>query len=174
MKVEIYGVKKVWTALGRMEPEVRKELSKELSAAARATVMLARGYVDPSGLSGWGNWRGGYSPATIAGGIKVKRGGSRKKGQVTSNWIGVINGNAAGAIWEVAGRKTRGKGPGQGKGGRGYGAAMIAAIEDKGGKASRTVWAAMDSDTGEQAKRQMAEAIMRAAQVVQHNINQGG
>lgn len=174
MKVEVYGLKKVWTALGKMEPEVRKELSKELSAAARDTVALARSLVDPAGLSGWGNYRGGYDPSTIASGVKVKRGGSRKRGQVTSNWIGVQNSSAAGAIWEVAGRRTRGRSAGDGKGGRGYGAAMIAAIEARGGEASRTVWAAVDSDTGEKAKERIAEAIARAAQTVQDQINAGG
>lgn len=163
MSIELYGVDKVMAALKKMDPVVDKEVRKELSKAAGEVTTVARSFVDPQGLSGWGAWRGGYNPAVIATGIKTRRGGRRKRGHITSNYIGVANTTAAGAIWETAGRKSSGATP--------SGVAMIRAITERSGAPSRTVWAAIDETAGGDAVRRIGEALNRAAAVVQAGIN---
>lgn len=164
MTVALYGVDKVLSALKQMDPVVDKEVRGELAKAAGEVTQLARSYVDPQGLSGWGNYRGGYEPGTIASQIRTTRGGRRKRGHITSNYIGVRNGNAAGAIWETAGRRSQGK--------NAQGRAFIRSITERGGRPSRTVWAAVDDSAGGDAEARIHAALLRAMSVVQNRINQ--
>lgn len=161
--IAIYGAQDVMRALNKMDPAAKREVDKALREAASDLVTQGRHLVDPQGLSGWGTWRGGYHPTTIASGIKVKRGGSRKRGQITKNFVGVTNSNAAGAIWELAGRKSSGK--------NARGAAFIRNITSRGGAPSRTVWAAADSTDMGHAQEKIIDAMNRAAQLVQAAID---
>lgn len=161
--VAIYGAQDVMRALNQMDPAAKREIDKALRDAASDVVRIAKGYVDPQGLSGWTKWRGGYDPVAIASEIKVKRGGSRKRGNITKNFVGVRNWNPAGTIWELAGRKSSGKTP--------AGAAFIRNITARGGAPSRTVWAAADSSEAGGAKDKIVEAMNRAAALVQSGID---
>lgn len=170
IKYEIKNIKELRAILKDFDQQVDKTFNKELGRAGALVAREAKTLVDPNGLSGFSTTgRLAYDPSAIAAGIKVKRGGRRQRGKITSNYVGVQNMNAAGAIWEIAGRRSRGKPPQAGK--RGNGAAMIAGIEKHGGPASRTVWAAMDGSAGEQASRMIESAVENALDILQNQIN---
>lgn len=170
IKYEIKNIKELRNILKTFDEKIDKQFNKELGQAGALVAREARTLVDPDGLSGFSKTgRLAYDPSAIAASIKVKRGGRRKRGSITSNYVGVQNMNAAGAIWEIAGRKSRGKPATSGK--RGNGQAMIAGIEKHGGPASRTVWAAMDGSAGEQASQMIESAIEGALIALQQQIN---
>lgn len=167
---EIKNIKELRAALKDFDESVDKQFNKQLGQAGALVAREARSLVDPEGLSGFSKTgRLAYDPSSIAAGIKVKRGGRRKRGSISSNYVGVQNMNAAGAIWEIAGRKSRGRPPQEGK--RGNGEAMIAGIEKRGGRASRTIWAAMDGSAGEAAARMIESAIESSIDYLQQQIN---
>lgn len=159
MEMKVHGVRTTLLALKQLDPDVSKQVMATLKAAQELLRSRAVSNVYGPGLSGWGNWRGGYDAGTIAAGIKPTTAKSRKRGSAVSNVAGVANMSPAGAIWEVAGRKTDGKPPGVGKGGRGNGAAMIAAIRAKDGQASRTIWRAYDDGVAEETSASIIAAV---------------
>lgn len=161
--IAVYGAQDVMRALNKMDPAAKREIDKALREAAGDLVQGGRRLVDPQGLSGWGNWRGGYDPTSIASGIKVKRGGSRKRGQITRNFVGVTNSTAAGAIWELAGRRSNGKNR--------RGEAFIRNVTRRGGAPSRTVWAAADSSDMGRVQEKVLDAMNRAMSLVQAGID---
>ena len=143
---EITGVYETLAALKAFDKNLARRTDKKINDAAREVAKLGQSLVDPQGLSGWqrqlpggtgATRRAGYDPALIAKGIKVKRRRQKKRsnGEVRS-FVVVANTTAAGAIWEVAGRKSDGKTP--------AGRAMVRNIRNRGGAASRTIWAAAD------------------------------
>lgn len=174
-EIAIYGVHETLAALKALDANAARQINRAINKSVDKVAQTARGLVDPQGLSGWqrqlpggrgGARRAGYEPSEIARGIKVKRKRPRKRGPLVSAFAVVQNTTPAGAIWEVAGRKSDGITP--------AGIAMVEAIRRRGGPASRTVWAAADqTDMGrvqdeirghiEQARRLCQAAIDKAS-----------
>jgi len=152
--VEIKGIRNTLDVLKELDNDVRKEVLKGLRDSANDLRDEAKDLVkEGQPLSGWKRWRGGYDGDTIKGGIKTTTAKRRQRGTVVSNTLGVQNTTAAGAIWELAGRKTNGAAPRPGinpKTGHTYGngRGFIETIRRKSGRrASRLVWDAHDSPT---------------------------
>lgn len=168
----ITGVHETLAALKALDANAARATNRAIGKAAEKVATLARGLVDPQGLSGWqrqlpggtaGNRRKGYSPAEVARGIRVRRRRPRRRGPDVQSFVEVQNTSAAGAIWEVAGRRSDGQTP--------AGQAMVSAIRARGGPASRTVWAAVDSSEYGDAQREIAAAVADAERQCQAAIN---
>lgn len=179
LNLESRGFRKTLDELKQVDPELRKELFAKLRTSAKRLQDEARDYVDAEGLSGWGNWRGGYNPTTISSGIKITRAKRRRRGSAVSNVIGVENTSAAGVIWELAGRRSNGAPPRSGinpKTGYSYGngVGFVQAIRDKSRqRASRTVWGAWDSKSGfhiEKERESLNNAIVRATRKIEARL----
>jgi len=171
----VTGVHETLAALKELDANALRRTNRAINKAADEVAKTARTLVDPQGLSGWqrqlpggtaGNRRKGYNPAEIAGGIKVKRKRPRRRGPAIQSFVVVQNSTAAGAIWEVAGRKSDGTTP--------AGRAMVAAIRARGGDASRTVWAAADQTDMAQVRQKIESELKAAAVLVQALINRAG
>lgn len=169
--VQLHGVHEVLAALKALDKNAARRINAAINKAAGEVATTAKGLVDPQGLSGWqrqlpggtaGKRRKGYSPAEVAAGIKVKRKRPKKNGPLFSSAIVISNTSAAGAIWEVAGRKSDGKTP--------AGMAMVKAIRQRGGAASRTVWAAADQTDMGHVQDVIVEQINIARKQVQSMI----
>ncbi len=197
--VVVLGLKETLRALDKMDLRTRKETRQELYRAAVEVRDLAQTYVDPQGLSGWKRWKGGYQPARIAQGIRLTRMTFRFGNYKDRSMIAVINSTAAGAIWEVAGRKSDGKkrrgrrmatergmrwsksrgryvmgniSTGQYRpGGWGNGPGFIRAIRNRGGDASRTVWAAYDNTDAGFVRKRVEQMLIREAKTTQRQID---
>ena len=188
--VAVIGLKETLRALDQMDRRTRKATRQELYNAAIEVRDLAKTYVDPDGLSGWGKWKGGYSPQAIESGIRVTR-ASRKAwgGGKERSFIAVVNSNVAGAIWELAGRKSDGRKARKGRrrqrirvgrhyqytgvllGTYGNGRGFVEAIRRRGGAASRTVWAAYDQTDAGYIKRKVEQMLVREAKTTQAKID---
>lgn len=148
-----------------VDPDLRKQAIKELKGAAAPLQAAARELIpDSRPLTNWYNWpkRGkntGWDSAQAKRGVKVAFRSGRVRGQTRDVFplLTLIQSNPAGAIYDIAGRSTRGKTV--------AGQNFIIGLEREGGKASRTMWPAVEKNVGriEGDVEQAAERIMDAA-----------
>ena len=152
LKTSIYGYNSMKRELKNFDPELRKAMDREIRGTMTGIVTRARSMVPDQPLSGWrtggsGVWssRLGWDPSGIKSGIVIRQGGKRSKGSATSSAWSIKNGGgkktAAGAVYELAGRKSTGKGP--------AGQSFISALSAAGGRPSRLIWRAWDDMGGE-------------------------
>jgi hypothetical protein len=110
MPVELSGVDELRKALKQYAPDLDKQLKKDLQAATQSVVNAARGFVpaEPP-LSNWGRDGGTfptYNAATIRNGIRLSTARSKINKNGFASSVRIVNANAAGSIYETAGRKN--------------------------------------------------------------------
>lgn len=181
------GVYETLTALKEFDKDAVKRFNKvintELAGAerdARALVSEASGY-GPSGtpMSGWSpndparprrSTRGGagwpgWNTGVIQAGIrKTKAQGKVRKGDYTTSSGALLNKSAAGAIFEVAGRKTKGTADRTGS------AQFLRTLGNRFGKASRLVWRVVDKDKAK-IEQNVARALEEAKAELQKHLD---
>ena len=135
---KLEGLPETFRALGRIDPELRKAALSNVRKVGQLVQAEARRNVPTlAPMSGWergrrsnSKWR--WLPGRVRSGIRVKAGtGSVKTGNI--RLLRVIQGNPIGSIYDMAGRKSKGKTP--------AGRQMVANLNVK-GNASRTMWPA--------------------------------
>jgi len=118
MPVELSGVDELRKALKQYAPDLDKQLKKDLTLATQNVVNAARGFVPATPpLSNWGRDGGNfpiYNAAAIRNGIRLSTARSKINKNGFASSVRIVNANAAGAIYETAGRKNPGGQP-QGK-----------------------------------------------------------
>lgn len=118
MPVELSGVDELRKALKQYAPDLDKQLKIDLTLATQSVVNAARGFVPATPpLSNWGRDGGNfpiYNAATIRNGIRLSTARSKINKNGFASSVRIVNANAAGAIYETAGRKNPGGQP-QGK-----------------------------------------------------------
>lgn len=114
MRVKVSGVKYVLSQMSKVDPESRKQLTKEIKTTAKPIVNKARGFIpSTSPLSGWESSNGVWGSRHFDSSV-MKRGINFSTGSTKPNLRGFsylayfYNKSAAGAIYETAGRKTSG------------------------------------------------------------------
>jgi len=172
--VKLSGVKYVLSQLNKVNPESRKELTKEVRSAAKPIVTKARGFVPAtSPLSGWtrdsGAWGSRhYDPIVAKRGIGFTTGSTKPNRSGFSYLAYFYNKSAAGAIYETAGRKTSGQ---QGKSANPKaGEQFIQALGavGKGRMAGRSMFRAVNEDEGK-----VRGSIVKAYTSVIERFNRG-
>jgi len=141
--LEVEGVAEVLRALGKVDPELRKATINNMKKAGEPMAQDARSlFPSASPLSNWGNWTtpkgrviGPYNPAKVKRGVKIAYKGSKVRGS-DKNTIPLLTmrqTDAAGAIVDMAGRRSNGNGA--------NGRAFVNAMRSL-GVASRAMWPA--------------------------------
>jgi len=113
------------------------------------------------GGAGWPGWNTGVIQAGIR---KTKAEGKARKGDYTTSSGALLNKSAAGAIFEVAGRKTKGTANRTGS------AQFLRTLGNRFGKASRLVWRVVDKDK-DKIERNVARALEEAKATLQKHLN---
>ena len=136
--IQVVGVKDTLRELGKIEPELKKQITKDVKTILRPVVDEAKRAMPQMPLSGFARpWKRGvlfpYEQATVQRSISARL-NTRKRGNALAV-IAVVMKSPAGTIFDMAGRKG-GKTP-QGK-------AMIQALEHRFGRASRGMWPAYE------------------------------
>lgn len=109
--VTIENVAKVRRILSSFAPDIKKALDKANRATAAPLLNLAKSNFPESPMAKWGKWtdaRGrnlSYNAAEVRKGIKIKA-GQRSRTSPWSALTQIQNTTPAGAIFEMAGRKT--------------------------------------------------------------------
>jgi hypothetical protein len=114
-RIEVTGLAEALKTLQKVDPELRKEVIKGMKVAASPLEAAARSLVpDARPLTNWYGWRGGWNTTTVRKGIKVAFRGGRVKGQDRDVFplLTLRQTNAAGVIYDIAGRSSAGTGSG--------------------------------------------------------------
>jgi hypothetical protein len=110
MPVELSGVDELRKALKQYAPDLDKQLKVDLTIDTQSVVNAARGYVPATPpLRNWGRDGGKfpiYNAATIRNGIRLSTARSKINKNGFASSVRIVNANAAGAIYETAGRKN--------------------------------------------------------------------
>jgi hypothetical protein len=177
-QVYVRNLRETMKQLKEFDPKAQKEINKRINTAAATVRDTARAEM-PSGnaMRNWGGWRVGQRGSGITderrdlswrnpqANIQTKRGGqTRKRGGVYSSYIGVINKSPAGAIFELAGRKSPQSRMAIGLQRSGHG------ISRKSGTDRPGVFKAYDQK-GPQARKDIAQALEDAQKALQAKLN---
>jgi hypothetical protein len=151
--IVLYGIKETLDALKEFDKDAVKRFNKVINTELAGAERDAKNIIqDRPPMSGWrkadaakGRTRGGAGwPGWDAGEIKSKITKTKAQGRVRGNYTtsagALLNKSAAGAIFEVAGKKTK-----AGFGG-GSSAQFLRTLGNRFGNASRVVWRVVDKD----------------------------
>lgn len=182
--IVLTGIKETLDALKQFDKDAVKRFNKvinnELAGAerdAKALISAVAGYnSDNTPMSGWrkvdaarGRTRGGagwpgWDTSVIQKGIvKTKAQGKVRKDYTTSAGA-LLNKSAAGAIFEIAGRKTNATA------GRTSSAQFLRTLGNRFGKASRVVWRVVDKDRA-RIEANVSKALDEAKAELQKHLN---
>ena len=123
MPVEVKGLAEVLTAMRKFEPDLAKNLNREMRAAMTPIQKTAQGFV-PNGMAGLHNWEfktSGkkinkqtsafsqrefpmFNPGIVKSGIRISTGKTRKNPHGFVTFYRIVNLSPAGTIMEMAGR----------------------------------------------------------------------
>lgn len=184
--IVLSGIKETLDALKEFDKDAVKRFNKvinnELAGAerdAKALISAVAGYNDDNTpMSGWrkadaakprkttrggAGWPGWDTAAIQTGIVKTKAQGKVRKDYTTSAGA-LLNKSAAGAIFEIAGKKTK-----AGFGG-GSGAQFLRTLGNRFGKASRVVWRVVDKDKAK-IEANVNRALDQAKVDLQNHLN---
>jgi hypothetical protein len=175
--IVLTGIKETIDALKEFDKDAVKRFNKVINTELAGAQKDARNIIseDPP-MSGWrkadaakGRVRGGKGwPGWNAGEIKSKITKTKAQGKVRGDYTtsagALLNKSAAGAIFEVAGKKTK-----AGFGG-GSGQQFLRTLGNRFGKASRVVWRVVDKDRA-RIEENVNRALEQAKADLQKHLN---
>jgi hypothetical protein len=172
--VVISGIKETIESLKKFDKDAARRLNKVINDEFALAEGAARAKIkDEPPMSGWrtvpaakGRVRGGqgwpaWEPTAIRQGIKKTRVEGKVRSDYTTSAGALVQKTAAGAIWEVAGRRS---------GGSGTGRNMIGVLNDRFKGASRGIWAVVDKDA-DKIRNNVRKAIEDAQKLLKANLN---
>ena len=168
--IVLTGLKETLKALGDFDKDAVKEFTKVINKELSSVKKEAQGFVESAPpLSGWATQparnprsRGGAGwPAWDQSAIKKDISTSKAEGKVRKDYTtsagAIKNKSAAGVIYELAGRKTRGNGT------------FIKNLEGQVGTASRLIWKAVDKNKTK-VEQNIYNALEKAKATLQKNL----
>ena len=176
--IVLTGIKETIDALKDFDKAAARKFNKlindELNRAERSADNLVVQFTNPvygTPMRGWRKTpatnprtRGGagwpaWDANAIQAGITKSRAQGKVRGDYTTSAGALVNKDPAGAIFEVAGRRTSGSKN-----------QFIRYLSNSFGKASRLIWAVVDKDK-EEIQRRVAAALEDAKKTLQNNLN---
>lgn len=161
--ISVKGIQPTLRELAAVDKKLAAELRKQLYQAVQPVANKAKELVPDPALSGWtkSDWpRQGvrWDTVKVRKSIRIAARTRSQRKSVTSNWIGIINNDAAGAIYELAGRRNANN-------------PLDKALRNKGlGGASRLVWRAWDA-MGRQTQSDIERNLDRAIARIESEAN---
>jgi hypothetical protein len=167
--LRVDGIPEMLAALKLIDPELRKEAAREIKSVGPKLVSTARALIPLVPMSGWIRKTEGiarvsgktppYYPAAARKGVKVRfRGSAGSRDPKVFRLLTLVQLDAAGAVLDMAGRRSAG---------RGSGVQFVANLNRGHGGASRVVWKAAEANRAD-----VAATITRAAAQMQRTINE--
>ena len=136
---EVRGLQTILRELRQFNPDLLKDLKKDLQEQAQPIIKAASARVPDVPTSGWSsNGRVGFNKARVTRGMKVSLRASKRVKGVRGSYgvVELVQSNAAGAIWDQAGQRGNYKAPTQ------RGINFVDALNRSSGKAQRGLWPA--------------------------------
>lgn len=172
---EAEGLAGAIRTLGKVDGELKKQLVKEMKQAGEPLVATARALVPAaSPLTNWYNWTtpkgreiGPFIPSKAKRGIKISQRNTAQRGsdgrrEQTIRLLALVQTNAAGAIYDMAGRAN---GSGRDSEGEQRGREMIKKLNSF-AESSRTLWPAAEKELSN-----VQQAVKDAIQALEDELN---
>ena len=115
MPVVVVGLKEAQKAMRALQPDLDKNLRKEIRTILKPILATAKGYVKDSPMPGLSNWTGTthglwakkqFNASEVRKGIKTQIGATKRKNSGFISLVRIVNTSTAGMIIETAGRKN--------------------------------------------------------------------
>lgn len=137
-EIQVYGLRDALKVLRELDPESRKAAVKKVKSAGGELASIGReNYPTFTPLRGWSKGgRLGYQPSKVASGVQVQVGGRAPKGGDSFPLVTLVQRNAGGALFDLAGLRGGTK-PGRL---RGPNPAFLEALNGKYGTSQRGMW----------------------------------
>lgn len=139
LTVQTEGVRHALAELRRIDPTLQRQARADLKAAgSKLTARPKANYPLTPPLDNWSTrGRLGYSPGRVRAGVQAVVGGRVPRGSTVAPVITIVQRNAGGALYDIAGLRggSRGNGSPQGQ-------AFIRNLDGKYGPAQRGLWRA--------------------------------
>lgn len=178
--IVLTGIKETLDALKEFDKDAVKRFNKVINTELKGAERDAKGLIseDPP-MSGWrktdaikGKTRGGAGwPGWNAGEIKAKITKTKAQGKVRGDYTtsagALLNKSAAGAIFEVAGKKASGTKAMTAQSSSGQ---FLRTLGNRFGKASRVVWRVVDKDRA-RIEANVNRALEQAKADLQKHLN---
>tara|TARA_R110000803_G_scaffold155916_7_gene220496 strand:- start:48 stop:557 length:510 start_codon:yes stop_codon:yes gene_type:complete len=164
LSVEVDGLAATLKALKDTDPELRKQVVKQMKTAAKPAQSNVRALLPGAApLSNWGSWpRGkGYDPAAARKGVKIKHKAGARQTAKTFQLVTLQTTEAAAMIFDIAGRRSAGR--------TAQGQAFIRNLKRKYGAASRTLYPGTEAAMPE-IERGLDKAVDMAGRAVTRKI----
>lgn len=183
--IVLVGIKETLDALKEFDKDAVKKFNKVINSELTSAENSARNIVakvnnshgtgtpmsgwrqsnptKPSSTRGGAGWPG-FNQSDVASGIVKSKAQRRVRGDYTTSAGALINKSAAGAILEVAGRKTKGSTD------RTQGAQFLRTLSARFGKASRVIWSVVDKDR-ERIEKNVNQALEEAKRELNRHLN---
>ena len=136
---EVKGLQTVLRELREFNPDLLKELKKDLQEQAQPIIKAASARIPDVPARGWSSsGRIGFNKARVTRGMKVSLRASKRVKGVGGSYavVELVQSNAAGAIWDQAGTRGDYKPPAQ------RGINFVDALNRSSGRAQRGLWPA--------------------------------
>jgi hypothetical protein len=166
--LKIYGANATMRALRQLDPEAAKGITKALRKTVEPIKKRGQELVPEIPLTnwyayGWQNGRLDWWSAAVRRGIAVQVRTPRARANSATVLAAVINRNAAGAVFELAGKVNAGN-------------TLDKGLQKKGhGPASRLIWRAFDELNSENQANREVEAVMQDVErIVQSALDRAG
>lgn len=164
-------------AVKRFNKVINSELSSAQNSARNIVAKVNNGSGTGTPMSGWrpnnatkpSSTRGGagwpgFNQSEVAAGITKTKAQRRVRADYTTSAGALRNNSAAGAILEVAGRKTKADSA------RTSSSQFLRTLSARFGKASRVIWSVVDKDR-ERIERNVSQALDEAKRELQRHLN---
>ena len=169
--IVLTGLKETLKALNDFDKDAVKAFNKVVNKELSSVKKEAQGFVEAKPpLSGW-NTQPARNPRTrngagwpawdqsiIKSGISTSKAEGKVRKDYTTSAGAIKNKSAAGVIYELAGRRTRGNGT------------FIKNLEGNVGTASRLIWKAVDNSRGK-VEKNISDALDQAKATLQRNLD---
>jgi len=169
--IVLTGVKETLQALQDFDKDAVKRFTKVINSELKSAKQDAQSYVNPEPpLSGWSTQparnprsRGGagwpaWDQSIIKQGISSTKAEGKVRADYTTSAGALKNRSAAGVIYELAGRKNKGKGT------------FNKNLTGKDDKASRLIWKSVDKNK-DRIEKNIFEALEKAKATLRVNLN---
>jgi len=169
--IVLTGVKETLQALQDFDKDAVKRFTKVINSELKSAKQDAQSYVDPEPpLSGWSTQparnprsRNGagwpaWDQSIIKQGISSTKAEGKVRADYTTSAGALKNRSAAGVIYELAGRKNKGKGT------------FNKNLTGKDDKASRLIWKSVDKNK-DRIEKNIFEALEKAKATLRVNLN---
>jgi len=154
---EVEGVRETLKALKAIQPKLQTATRKRMRQAVAPLQNRARSKIASNPLSGWTSGRYAFDAGSARAGVKVAVGGRASSRKSSWPLVTMTQKDAGGAVFDMAGRRSSGSTP--------QGAAFIRGL-NRHGRASRSMYAAVDDGGLEDVQKGVLDAIADAEKTV--------